>query len=370
MAKHRKESTDTAEHLPRTLVVGVYTPGLKHEASHYFEEFSRLVETANIEQENKLYIKLRSVDNAFFFTKGKLQELNEYCQKHDIEHVVISSLLTPLQERNLEDILGCKVYGRAELILNIFQKAAHSAEGKIQVEMAILAHLKTRMSGRGQEMAQQEGYVGARGPGESGKESLRRYYEEKIRQAKKRLATLAKSREVQRKQRLRRGIDLVCLVGYTNSGKSSMLNLLTKSDVLAEDKLFATLDTTTRELFLPPDKKVLLSDTVGFISQLPHNLIEAFKSTLDELRYARLLVHVIDANHPAWHDQVAVVQKTLKDLDITAPVINVFNKIDCLDEEARAALDEALPHYQPAVLTHTKDRIGAESLMEFLTKSF
>jgi GTP-binding protein HflX len=218
-------------------------------------------------------------------------------------------------------------------------------------------------------MAQQEGYVGARGPGESGKESLRRYYEEKIRQAKKRLATLAKSREVQRKQRLRRGIDLICLVGYTNAGKSTLLNLLTKSDVLAEDKLFATLDTTTRELFLPPDKKVLLSDTVGFISQLPHNLIEAFKSTLDELRYARLLVHVIDCSHPAWQEQVEVVQKTLKDLDIKAPMINVFNKVDRLDEEERAALDEVVPHYQPAVLTHAQDKDGAEALLSYLQKS-
>lgn len=369
MAKHRKESTETAEQLPRTLVIGVYTPGLQHEASHYFEEFSRLVQTANIPEDNTLYIKLRSVDNAFFFTKGKLQEINEYCQKHDIEHVVVSTLLTSMQERNLEDILGCKVYGRAELILNIFQQAAHSAEGKIQVEMAILAHLKTRLAGRGKDMAQQEGYVGARGPGESGKESLRRYYEEKIRQAKKRLVTLAKSREVQRKQRLRRGIDLVCLVGYTNAGKSSMLNLLTKSDVLAQDKLFATLDTTTRELFLPPDKKVLLSDTVGFISQLPHNLIEAFKSTLDELRYARLLVHVIDASHPAWHEQVVVVKKTLKDLGVTAPVINVFNKIDLLEEEELAALQEALPHYQPAVLTNTTDKTGTEALMAYLQKN-
>ena len=369
MAKHRRETQDTTVLGPRTLVIGVFTPGLQHEATHYFEEFSRLVETANIEPTQTLYIKLRSIDNAYFFTKGKLQEVAEYCTKNKIEQVLISNLLSPLQERNLEDILGCKVYGRAELILNIFQKAAHSAEGKIQVEMAILAHLKTRLAGRGQDMAQQEGYVGARGPGESGKESLRRYYEEKIRQAKKRLVTLAKSREVQRKQRLRRGADLVCLVGYTNSGKSSILNLVTKSEVLAEDKLFATLDTTTRELFLGHDKKVLLSDTVGFISQLPHNLIEAFKSTLDELRYARLLVHVIDASNPAWHEQVAVVRKTLADLEIKAPVVNVFNKIDCLEEEELESLKETLEAYQPALVTHAKDKEGIEPLLDYLARN-
>ncbi|MGD1997947.1 MAG: GTPase HflX, partial [Candidatus Dependentiae bacterium] len=140
MAKHRKEPTETAEQLPRTLVIGVYTPGLQHEASHYFEEFSRLVETAGIDPTQTLYLKLRSIDNAFFFTKGKLQEIQEFCDKNDIEHVVVSSLLSAMQERNLEDVLNCKVYGRAELILNIFQQAAHSAEGRVQVEMAILAH--------------------------------------------------------------------------------------------------------------------------------------------------------------------------------------------------------------------------------------
>lgn len=366
MAHHKKEALLKTDQRPNTLIVGVSTPDLKQDATYYFEEFSRLVETANIQPTHTLYIKLRTIDNANFLTKGKLEELHEFCQKNEIDQIVLSALLTPLQERNLEDALGRPVFSRSELILDIFHQAAHSAEGRIQVEMAYLEHLKTRMATRGKEMAQQAGFVGSRGPGETEKEVLKRYYNEKIRQAKKRLDTLAKSRETQRKQRLKSGVELVCLVGYTNAGKSSLLNVLTKSHVLAEDKLFATLDTTTRELFLSPERKVLLSDTVGFISQLPHDLIEAFKSTLDELRYARLLLHVIDASNPAWQDQVMVVNETLADLGIKSPILHVFNKIDRLDEEARQALALLTPNYQPAVLAHSMDKSGVQEVLNYL----
>ena len=314
VGKAKRKLHDTVEREPRTLVIGVHTPQLKQDPSYYFEEFMQLVKTADITPTEVINIKLRSIDNAVFFTKGKLHEIIEFCQKHQIDQVLVSSLLSSMQERNLQDTLGCKVFDRAELIIEIFHRAATSAEGKIQIEMAYLEHLKSRLAGRGKEMAQQEGFVGARGPGESMKEELRRYYEEKMRQARRRLQQVARTRDVQRRQRLRTGVPLVCLVGYTNAGKSSILNALTKSDILAEDKLFATLDTTTRELFLNHEKKVLLSDTVGFISQLPPRLIEAFKSTLDELQYASLLLHVIDISNPAWKDHIAVVEQTLEEL--------------------------------------------------------
>lgn len=364
VSKARKKTYETADREPRTLIIGVHTPTLRQDPSYYFDEFMQLVKTAQITPEKTLHVKLRSIDQAMFFTKGKLHDIIEFCTKHKIEAVVVSSLLSAMQERNLEDILGCKVFDRAELIIEIFNRAATSAEGKIQVEMAYLEHLKSRLAGRGKEMAQQEGFVGARGPGESMKEELRRYYEEKMRQARKRLAQVAKTREVQRKQRLRRGVPLVCLVGYTNAGKSSILNTLTKSDVLAEDKLFATLDTTTRELFIGHDKKVLIADTVGFISQLPPRLVEAFKSTLDELTYASHLLHVIDASNKAWRDQIAVVNETLKDLKVTAPVIHVFNKVDLLDDDERASLAQEAQRYQPALFACANSKDGVATILK------
>ena len=366
MGKARKVSHETVEREPRTLVIGVHTPRLRQDPSYYFDEFMQLVKTAEITPTKVINVKLRSIDNALFFTKGKLHEIIDFCSKNNIEAVVVSSLLTSMQERNLQDTLGCKVFDRAELIIEIFHRAATSAEGRIQVEMAYLEHLKSRLAGRGKEMAQQEGFVGARGPGESMKEELRRYYEEKMRQARKRLKQVARTREVQRKQRLRGGLPMVCLVGYTNAGKSSLLNTLTKSDILAEDKLFATLDTTTRELFLSHEKKVLLSDTVGFISQLPPRLIEAFKSTLDELQYATLLLHVTDISNPAWRDHIEVVNQTLEELEIKAPVLHVFNKIDMVEEEEREALLVEIKRYEPHVVTCAHNREGTNSIIEYL----
>jgi len=368
VGKHAREATETSREQPITLAVGVNSPRLTSEPKFYFEEFSQLLKTAGVEPDHTLYINLRSIDRAYFFTKGKLQDLVEFCEKNNVEMVVISDLLSPLQERNLQDMLGCKVFSRSELILEIFQQAAHSSEGKIQVEMAYLEHLKTRMSGRGKELAQQEGVVGSRGPGETAKEQLRRYYTGRLRQAKKKLAQVAKSRATQRKQRLKRGIPLVSLVGYTNAGKSSILNTMTKSSILAEDKLFATLDTTTRELFLSQEKKVLLSDTVGFISNLPHQLIEAFKSTLDELSYATTLLHVIDSSNPAWKDQALTVAKTLKELDAKAPVIHVFNKMDILSQEEKEQLVEDAKEYEPCIFVSAQDKAGVSPLFELLQK--
>lgn len=366
--KTKKRIVDTHEREPRTLVIGVHTPSLTQDPSYYFDEFLSLVRTAGITPAQKLFLKLRSIDNAVFFTKGKLHEIIEFCETHKIEEVIISALLSPMQERNLEDVLGCKVYDRSEMIIEIFHRSAQSAEGKIQVEMAYLEHLKTRLTGRGKEMAQQEGFVGARGPGETAKEVLKRYYVEKLRQAKKRLDHVARTREVQRKQRLRQGLPLVCLVGYTNAGKSSLLNVLTKSDILAEDKLFATLDTTTRELFIDHDRKILISDTVGFISQLPPKLIAAFKSTLDELQYAKLLLHVIDISNPAWPHQVATVNETLEELGVKAPVLYVANKVDLLDEEAHSEVSELIKNLTPHAITHATAKEGVESLYKAITK--
>jgi GTP-binding protein HflX len=353
---------------PKTLILGVFTPDNRMGSpEYYFEEFLSLVKTADIHYDDVLFTKVRQVDNNMYFTKGKLEELVQKCTEMRVEHLVISETLSPLQERNLENVLNCRIIDREQLILTIFKRSAHTSEGKIQVEMAEIEFMKTRIIGRGKELAQQSGIIGPmRGPGETEKEEIKRVFAEKLRQAKKRLDTLARSREVQRKQRLSSNVPLICIIGYTNAGKSSLLNRIAKGQVLAEDKLFATLDTTTRELFIDGHKKALISDTVGFISQLPHHLINAFKSTLDELKYADLLLHVIDAACPAWENQIEVVHQTLKELDVDKPMLYVFNKIDKLTEDQRTAQISRLILYTPHVLIHTMSKEGIEPLVTYM----
>jgi GTPase len=275
--------------------------------------------------------------------------------------------MTPLQQRNLEDLLGCQVFDREQIILEIFKRAATTAEGRIQVEMASMESMRSRLAGKGIELEQQMGILGDKGPGETQKESVRRQLDVKIRQAKKRLDTLRRSRETQRKQRLSSRLPLVCLVGYTNAGKSSIINRVTKSDVLEEDKLFATLDTTTRVLVLGTEKRGLISDTIGFISQLPHNLIEAFRATLDELKYADLLLHVVDVSNHAWEDQVRVVHETLAELEVgDRPQLYVFNKRDKIAEKDLDRIELAMAGYEPRVFVHTQSKEGLAPLLEFL----
>lgn len=351
----------------KVLLLGIYAPYNKlATAESYFEEFKSLVDTLGVKYEFEMMTKLRTIDKGYFLSQGKLDELIEICEREKIDDIICSELLTPLQERNLEDITECVVRDREQLILEIFRNAAHTSEGKIQVEMAGIKFLKARIAGKGKEFAQQAGYKGGKGPGETEKEVLRRIFAEKIRQAQKRLDILQKSRDVQRKQRLASNVPLICIVGYTNAGKSSLLNILTKSHVLAENKLFATLDTTTRELFIDGKKKALISDTVGFISQLPHHLIEAFKSTLDELRYADLLLHVIDLSNPSWEDQVQVVNDTLEDLEVSKPILHVFNKVDRIAPAKLEMLKLELGVYFPYVLTSSLEKDGVAELVEYL----
>lgn len=363
-----KIAVSTGQAELKTLLVGIQGPNNKISlADSYVEEFWSLIDTLGLKYSEKLVLKLRSIDKANFFTKGKLQDFKKYCDDNNIEEVVISESLTPLQSRNLEEILDCTVWDREKVILEIFKNAAHTAEGKIQVEMAEIEFLKTRLSGRGIELAQQEGVLGiSKGPGETSKEILKRYLAEKYRQAKKRLDTLKQARETQRKRRLESKIPLICLVGYTNAGKSSLLNQLTHSDVEVEDKLFATLDTTTREIFIDHKKIGLISDTVGFINNLPHHLIEAFKSTLDELKYANLLLHVVDASSPVWENQIEVVNKTLAELEVDKKIIFVFNKIDKLNPAQLEKLKKDAQMYQPNLFINTQSKEGLTKILNFL----
>lgn len=363
-----RQATPTDSMRPRVLVIGIYAPYNRlKSAEDYYDEFLSLIDTLGLEYEESMFLKLRSVDKNMFFTKGKLQEISDFCQEHKIEEVVVSEVLTPLQERNLEDFFNCVVYDRTKLILEIFRNAATTSESKVQIQMAEIEFLKTRVFGKGLSLAQQAGYIGGKGPGETLAEVAKQEFGEKIRQAKKKLDTLQRARDTQRKKRLESKIPLVCLIGYTNAGKSSLLNCLTKSDVLAEDKLFATLDTTTRDLYLSKDKTVLISDTVGFISELPPKLIEAFKSTLDELKYASLLIQVVDANNSAWPDHLKVVQKILEELGVQdKPMIYAFNKIDKLSAEEIEQLKQNIQDFKPHVLINTRSKEGVAELVAFM----
>jgi len=349
------------------LLLGVQAPyNRTPNIDGYFQEFVNLAKSNGLRTDVTMFIRIRDIDPAYFITKGKLEEVKKICDEHNIDHVVISEPLSVQQERNLSDYLHCKVFDRTQLILEIFEKAADSAEGKTQVQIAMLQHKKSRVAGHGVHMSQQAGILGLRsGAGETAKERELRHLETLILKLRKQLAQIEKVRQTQRKRRLQSNLPLMCLIGYTNAGKSSILNTLTKSDVLAEDRLFATLDTTTRELYINNAKVGLISDTVGFIQNLPHNLIDAFKSTLAELQYADLLIEVIDASDPNWESHIEIVRNILNDLDLQhKEILYVFNKIDKVDNTQQLlAMFDA---YKPHVLTSALSKEGISPLKAYI----
>jgi GTPase len=354
------------EKLPSLLLVGIHAPYNKIlDIQSYYEEFLALVRSNGIAYDNAMFIKLRSIDPGMFLTKGHIEEIKKIVDEHNIDEVLFSEPLSPQQERNLSEYLNARVFDRTQLILEIFEKAAITAEGKTQVEIAMLEHQKSRLAGKGKHMAQQAGILGLRaGFGETMKERERRYLDNRIENLRKQLHHIEQIRETQRKQRLKSNIPLVCLIGYTNAGKSTILNALTKSNVLAENKLFATLDTTTRELYINSTKKGLISDTVGFIQLLPPRLIEAFKSTLSELQYADLLLNVVDISDPNWQSHIDVVAYILHDLGIDKDMLYIFNKIDEINLSPE--LIESMKKYQPHVTVSALNKQGLEPLLSYL----
>jgi GTP-binding protein HflX len=313
----------------RALLVHASQDGLPDESER--EEFAELARSAGAIVVSELFAKRRRPDPRHFIGKGKLDELGQLIRSNDAELVIFCAALSPSQERNLEKALKCRVLDRAGLILDIFAQRARSFEGKLQVELAQLAHLSTRLVRGWTHLERQKGGIGLRGPGETQLETDRRLVGDRIRQLQERLQHVDRRRSMNRRNRERAEIPTVALVGYTNAGKSTLFNALTDASVYVQDKLFATLDPTVRRLDLPQGEHVVLADTVGFIRDLPHELIAAFRSTLQEAREADLILHLIDATDPNRWQRVRQVNAVLKQLDAdTVPQIRVYNKIDRL----------------------------------------
>lgn len=303
-------------------------------AEQSLDELGELVKTAGAEVAGQM-IQLRdAVHPGTYIGSGKLDELKWLVWEKEADGIVCDDELSPSQINNLEEVLDCKIMDRTLVILDIFASRASTKEGKIQVELAQLKYRQSRLTGLGKSLSRLGGGIGTRGPGEKKLEMDRRLIKSRIAQLNRELADVRRHREVTREQRSRNHMPVCALVGYTNAGKSTLLNTLTGASVLEEDKLFATLDPTTRVLNLPGGQKILLTDTVGFISKLPHNLIEAFRSTLEEAKYADVILHVADMSNPQMDEQMYVTYEILEELGVlNKTVITVFNKCDKAGED-------------------------------------
>ncbi len=303
-------------------------------------------------------------DNATFLGTGRLEELSEFCTDNEVDLVITDSELSPAQQKNVEDAVKVRVIDRTTLILDIFAQRAMSNEGKLQVELAQLKYSLPRLIGQGNKLSRLGGGIGTRGPGETKLESDKRHIRRRIKSLEDELKELEKRRNLARSRREKDRVETVVIVGYTNAGKSTLLNALTDAGILAEDMLFATLDPTSRALTLPDGRKVMLIDTVGFIRRLPHNLVEAFKSTLEEAASAKVILNVCDASDPECHEHLQVTNDLLNELGCgDKPVISVFNKCDL------PLSDEALLRTENSVSISAKSGQGLNSLLEAISKA-
>lgn len=319
---------DLEKEKERVILVGVILTD-QDEARRSLDELKDLVSTAGAETAGIVIQSREQVHPATYVGKGKIEEIKDLLWESDATGIVCDDELSPVQMKNLQDELDTKVMDRTLIILDIFAGRASTSEGKIQVELAQLKYRQTRLTGFGTSLSRLGGGIGTRGPGEKKLEIDRRLIKSRIAQLNRELKDVKRHREVTREQRSRSHIPVAAIVGYTNAGKSTLLNTLTGAQILAEDKLFATLDPTTRERKLPSGQEILLTDTVGFIRKLPHHLIDAFRSTLEEARYADLILHVVDASSEQMDQQMYTVYETLQNLEVTdKPVITIFNKQD------------------------------------------
>lgn len=326
------EKQQVVQNDERAVLVGlIHKEQTEREVNEYLDELAFLAETAGALAIKRFTQKLPHPDRATFIGKGKLEEVRQYVLNKDVSLVIFDDELSGSQISNIQKELKVKVIDRSDLILDIFAHRARTAQARTQVELAQYQYILPRLRGMWTHLERQKGGIGMRGPGETEIETDRRIVKDKISLLRKRLAEIDKQSLTQRKER---GEYIrVALVGYTNVGKSTIMNMLSKSEVFAENKLFATLDTTTRKVVFE-QTPFLLSDTVGFIRKLPHHLVESFKSTLDEVRESDILLHVVDISHPQYEDQIDVVNKTLADLKVLdKPTIMIFNKMDLYEKQ-------------------------------------
>jgi len=298
-------------------------------------EFRELALTSGVKIIDEIMVKIDAPKPKYFLGKGKIEEIHEIIHSHDkeIKAVIVSENLSGTQQRNLEELLGVKVLDRTQLILDIFSQRAHTNEGKLQVELAQLEYMLPRLSGLGIKLSRLGGGIGTRGPGEKMLETDRRGVRRKIKYLKADLDSLSERRTKLRKNRLEHSVVTVAVIGYTNAGKSTLLNSLTESDVTADNRLFSTLDLTSRKYILDNNQKILFVDTVGFIHKLPHNLIEAFKATLEEVKEADLLLHILDISNPKAKEHRDAVYEVLKELDAhKKPIVTALNKVDLVED--------------------------------------
>jgi GTP-binding protein HflX len=349
----------------RVFLVGVELKSRKSwEMRDSLEELAELANTAGGEVIGEGIQKMDTPNAATYIGKGKAEEFSAYCRQHHVDTVIFDDELSPAQSRNLEKILNCKVLDRTALILDIFAQRARTREGKMQIELAQLRHLLPRLTRFWGHLSRQSGGIGMRGgEGESQLEADRRKVQERIEKITSELVLVRRQRSTQRMGRKRNNWPMASIVGYTNAGKSTLLNKLTGADVLAVNKLFATLDPTTRRLRLPTNQNVLLTDTVGFIRKLPHGLVEAFKATLEEVVQADLLVHVVDVSHPQAEEQIKSVEAVLKEIGAEGkPMLMVFNKTDCLNG-SRETLNRFLEKHPHGVAISAQTGDGIPALL-------
>ena len=372
------------QHQEKAVFVGVIKQGDdERQIMEYLDELEFLAETAGAIGVKKFIQKVDRPDSRTYIRSGKLLEIKEYCEENEIEVVIFDDELSPTQLRNIERELNIRILDRTNLILDIFAQRAKTAYAKMQVELAQYQYLLPRLTRMWTHLERQKGGIGMRGPGETQIETDRRIIQDKIARLKEQLKKVDKQMASQRGNR--GSLVRISLVGYTNVGKSTLMNLLAKSDVFAENKLFATLDTTVRKVVIE-NVPFLLSDTVGFIRKLPHQLVEAFKSTLDEVREADILMHVVDISHPNFEDHIRVVEETLKDIKaIDKPIFVVFNKIDAYryeeyDEfslEPKQQINYTLEEFKnswiakentPCIFISAREKIGIDKLRGDLYK--
>jgi GTP-binding protein HflX len=350
----------------RALLIGLEQEGTtKWDVRDSLDELRELANSAGAEVVNTVTQRLQKPTAPYYIGKGKAEQIKESFQDQRVTSVIFDNELSPAQGRNLENLFSRKVIDRTQLILDIFAQRARSREGRLQIELAQLQYLLPRLTRMWTHLSRQTGGIGTRGPGETQLEVDRRRVQERIAKIERELAAVRRTRAVQREGRRRNQWPVVAVVGYTNAGKSTLLNLLTGADVVAADKLFATLDPTTRSLTLPNKQRVLLTDTVGFLRKLPHTLIESFKATLEEVSEADLLIHVVDLSHPRVDEHIEAVNTVTKELGAYGKeTLMVFNKIDALGD--RGLVDAYRQRFRGSVVISARTGEGVAALVQAL----